>query len=130
MDSTTDPVLQSRFFLEAYPSLYYLRDGQTRQYLSARNLQHVRCRKATNGIVTAYAAGLTVLEHDHLINKLVNLSESMSATHRMEAAADLRGAGCATCQHCNCSMPWKIVAAVPLAACVAAGGRGERGIIS
>lgn len=62
VDSTTDPVLQSRFFLEAYPSLYYLRDGQTRQYLSARNLQHVRCRKATNGIVTAYAAGLTGLE--------------------------------------------------------------------
>ena len=67
VDSTKDPVLQSRFFLEAYPSLYYLRDGQTRQYLSARNLQHVRCHEATNGTqLTACAAGLTGLEYDHL----------------------------------------------------------------
>eukprot|EP00208_Stichococcus_sp_RCC1054_P005065 CAMPEP_0206148568 /NCGR_PEP_ID=MMETSP1473-20131121/37011_1 /ASSEMBLY_ACC=CAM_ASM_001109 /TAXON_ID=1461547 /ORGANISM="Stichococcus sp, Strain RCC1054" /LENGTH=232 /DNA_ID=CAMNT_0053545947 /DNA_START=193 /DNA_END=891 /DNA_ORIENTATION=- len=41
VDSTTDPVLQSRFHVEGYPSLYYLRDGETRSYMSARTLQHM-----------------------------------------------------------------------------------------
>ena len=41
IDSTTDPVLQQRFHVEAYPSLYFLKNGETRQFNDHRTLPKV-----------------------------------------------------------------------------------------
>lgn len=44
IDSTTNIVLQQRFGVEAYPSLYFLKDGETRECFETRTLAKVRNR--------------------------------------------------------------------------------------
>lgn len=42
VDGTADPVLQKRFATMEYPSIYYLRGEETRQYRGERTTEHVR----------------------------------------------------------------------------------------
>ena len=41
IDSTTELVLQQRFSVEAYPSLYFLKAGETRECFESRTVAKV-----------------------------------------------------------------------------------------